>query len=809
MNLSVSYDWLREYVDLKGITPEQFASRVSLSGPGIERLHPQGAGLEHIVLGQVVSIGAHPNADALRIATVLVGKEKLSLVCGGSNLKERQWVAVAKIGAKVRWHGEGEPVELKPAVIRGVKSSGMMCAANEIGLFDAFPHAEREILDLGEALGVSSKWKAGTPLADLFGFASDVVMDVEVTTNRPDALSLTGLAREAAVILGRKLTGDGAAACLPVRQGPVNLKVKIADKSFCPRFMAVRMDNVRVGPSPWWMKRRLISAGVRPINNLVDITNYVMLELGQPMHVYDASKIRGQKLEIRRAKKGETLAALDGKTYQLDGSMLVVADAEEPVAVAGVMGGEETGVTTETASVIFEAATFDPVSVRKTARALNLYSDSQLRFEKGLSTEAPAFAIARAVELCGELSGGSVASSVADHKAGIYKPKTFSIGIGDISKLIGVPIPLPKIKSILNALGFEVKGKNSTLEAAVPWWRDHDIESGRDLVEEVARVYGYAHLPPVFPAGISAQEDHPEMYWEDRLRTIAKGAGLTEAYTYSFVSRELMGKGGFDPATMLRVTNHLSSDFEFMRTSLLPSLLQVVADNQDRFREQKLFEVTHVYFQTPKNDLPDEQLELAAAFFGTRDPWREAKGFAEHIYQELGISSGAEFESLEWKRLDESPFWHPGRSVQAFAGERLIGTMGEIHPNVIARFGIEGRVAMLHVQVRELVDLARKHKPYKAVPMFPEAKRDLALLVRRDVDVQTLARSIRETESALRSVEWFDTFTGEGIPANKKSVAFHLTFGRDDRTLETKEVDEQMDVIKRELEKKFEVSVRE
>jgi phenylalanyl-tRNA synthetase beta chain len=400
MNILASFDWLKEYLALKE-TPEQFAARVSLSGPGVERLYPQGQELEGIVLGLVREVNPHPNADKLRVAKVDAGSA-LSIVCGGSNLAVGQWVAVAKVGAKVKWHGEGELVELKPTEIRGVASEGMICAANEIGLFDAFPHAEREILVLNDALELNAL-KAGSPLADVLGLAGDVVMDIEVTTNRPDAAGMVGLAREAAAILKRPFTWKPAAK---IPASKAKFAVTVADKKLCPRYLAVKLGGIKVGPSPWWLKRRLLSAGLRPVNNVVDITNFVMLELGHPIHAFDAEKLAGEAIEVRRARAGESMAALDGKTYTFDDSTLVIADAEKPVAVAGIMGGEHSGVTGATTSLVFEAATFDPVSVRRSARKLNLYSDAQLRFEKGLSTEAPALALVRAVELCLELAGG-------------------------------------------------------------------------------------------------------------------------------------------------------------------------------------------------------------------------------------------------------------------------------------------------------------------------------------------------------------------------------------------------------------------
>ncbi|MFA6429052.1 MAG: phenylalanine--tRNA ligase subunit beta [Patescibacteria group bacterium] len=799
MNLLISHDWLREYADIKG-TAEEVGARVSLSGPGVERLYPQGQDLQGIVLGHVLKVDNHPNADKLRLASVDVGEKTLSIVCGGSNLVEGQWVAVATLGSFVRWHGEGDPVELKPAEIRGVPSEGMICAANEIGLFDAFPHAEREIMDVGASLP-DMKLKAGTPMARVLGLDGDTVMDVEVTSNRTDLMSMVGMAREVSAILKQPFTWKPSA--LPSIKGkgePVHVTVNA--ETLCPRYMAIRIDGVHVGPSPWWLKRRLLSAGLRPINNLVDITNYVLYELGQPMHVFDADKLAGEKLVVRKAKQGEQIAALDGKTYELDESMLVIADAEKPVAIAGVMGGQDTAVTSGTTSIIFESATFDAVSVRKTARKLNCYSDAQLHFEKGLSTEATTDALGRAVELCLELAGGTVSAKATDVRATPYKATQATVETDDANRLMGVTLTPKEMADTLKRLGFTVKKADKKhITAVAPWWRDHDMEEGCDLVEEIARMYGYAKIPAIIPGGVSTIPRDPTLVWETRLRHLAQSAGLTEVYTYSFVSRAMQERSGYDPVKMLRIQNPLSEDFEFMRTSLLPSLIDVVAQNQERARTQRLFEVANVYIVQPQG-LPKEEPHLSAAFFGGEKGWKEAKGFAERVCHDLGITE------LTWKRLEDDDFWHPGRTVQAFVGEHLIGTIGELHPRLAEAWKLEERLAFVDMPLNEVFAHASTVKQYTAPAIFPEAKRDLALLVPRKTEVATIIEVVRAQSSFLRQVEWFDTFEGKGIEPGKKSVAFHLTFGADDRTLETAEVEKAMEEIRQTLKDKVDAEIR-
>ncbi len=798
MNILASYQWLKEYVTLKE-TPEQFAARVSLSGPGIERLYPQAPLYNHMVVGRVDKVEPHPNADKLRLAHVRLGSKTIKVVCGGSNLSEKQWVIVALPGAKVRWHGEGELIELVPTEIRGVASEGMICAANEVGLFDAFPHADREILDLGQAFAHEKvNFKAGQSLAAFLDVEHDVIADIEITTNRPDVMGIVGLARETATILKHPFTWKMA----KVKAGKQKLSVHVAEKKLCPRFMAVRIDNLQVTSSPWWVKRRLLSAGQRPINALVDITNYILLELGRPMHVFDADKLSGG-LSVRFAKTGETLKALDGKTYELLPHHLVVADERGPQSIAGIMGGEESGVTTDTKSVIFECATWDATHIRRTARELNLSSASQSLFEKGLSTESCPVGIARAVELCLQLGGGTVTSVIADVQGHAYKPEVYSVTLEEVQRLMGVKINLKDVKDTLTRLGFVLKATANKITATVPWWRDHDIESGRDLIEEVARVYGYENIPSIYPPAGSPQVMDSVLVQEQRLRELSKANGFTEIFSYSFISRELAEKTGFNPDKMLRVQNPLSSDFEFMRTTLVPSMLQTVQENQERFRTQHLFEVAHVYFPAAgnKHDLPTEQPECLAAVLGDDSAFRQAKGYVESVCVDYGL------KDITWKELTTDLSWHPGRTVQAFYGEALIATVGEVHPRIASAFKIEGRLALAHLPLQELFAQAKNTKTYQPIPVFPEVKRDLAVVVDRDVTVQAI-KNVLQGSPLLRDVEWFDTYNGQGMEPGKKSLAFHLTFSLPDRTLETADVDHAMQLIEKTLTSAFNATWR-
>lgn len=825
MNSLVSYKWLSQYVDLKGIAPDEFARKMSLCGPAVEKIVPRDELLENVVVGKILEVNPHPNADKLRICMVDAGEEEArserrdsrlerreasltQIVCGGSNLEVGQFVALAKIGARVKWHGEGEPVTLEAAKLRGVESFGMICGANEIGLGEAFPHEEKEILDLGKELGSTAVLKPGTPIGHLFGLTDDVVMDIEVTGNRVDAMGMIGMAREASAILDRKmLWKDSNKIPRPTTHDPRPIFVKIHDKKLCRRYMGVRVTGLKNGQSPWWMKNALISAGLNPISLLVDITNYILLEYAQPMHVFDVARLRMSgktpELHARSAKAGETMVALDGKSYDLDEKTLVIADAEGPVAIAGIMGGEHSGSYEDTTDVIFECAAFDPVSIRRTSRRLNLYSDSQLRFEKGLSAEGVPFAMARAIELACDLGGGTVVA-IEDVYPTKAEPLSFSVSTKDVEDRMGVKVSAATQKKTLQKLGFKVTTSGKMIKAVVPWWRDCDIEDGVDLIEEIARIYGYSNIPAVLPIGeLPSRSADMEVVWEDRVKEVAKGAGMTECYSYSFVSRALFEKSLHDADHAYKLLNPLSEEFAIMRTTIAPSLLQVVADNQEREKNQSLFEVANAYLLTDDGKgLPDESLELACVYFGEGDLFKKAKGFVEHLFSEIGVLG------VTWKRVTEQGFWHPGRTIQVFKDDVLLATIGEVAPNVLGNFKIDGRVAMVHAYLENIFQFAGHRSGYSAPSIFPESRRDLAIVVDGRVEYGDVEKTIRATDSLITSVEWFDTYQGKGLPEGKKSLAMHIVFASTDRTLTSEEVDELMKKVSMGLEASFKAEIR-
>ncbi len=840
MNIKLSYNWIKEFLPTK-LTAQEFASRISRSGPTIERIEERGDEWDNVVLGRVMQIKPHPNADKLRIALTDVGREIVQIVCGGTNLRENMNVAVALPGAKVRWHGEGEPVVLETAKIRSEESHGMISAANEIGLFEYFPHAEREIMDLSDVAGAP-----GTPLAGALGL-KDTIFDIEVTSNRADAFSVAGFAREASAILqiplrvsrgGTKQSQNamGLLRC-PVRGTPRNgrgLHVRIQSKR-CRRYTGALIRGVKVGPSPFSLRKRLIDAGVRPIHNLVDITNYVMMETGQPMHVFDVGKleVRSGKLEVRvrQARAGERVKALDGKDYQLDSSMLVIADAARPIAIAGVMGGEESGVTEKTTDVIFECASFDPLSVRKTARALNLHSESSQRFEKNLSPEGVPHAMTRALELAQELAGGSLVS-VAD--AYLVRPQKITVPFraSEVSVVVGTEIAASRQKSILKSLGFAVLGAGDKLRAVVPWWRSSDIEGEHDIVEEVSRLYGYHHLPSVIPSGvIPSRARDPELSLEDAIKQFFLGAGWTEAMTYAFVNERTArydGGGGH-----LRLANPLTDEWTHLRQGIIPSLLRVVLKNQGEFPAGMVFEVARAYL--PRlGELPDEELRLAGVLWGSEadsTQFFQVKGALESLFAHLGVSFHFD-RPITWttvqvtdqhqsviQSVSDSPagkqgdlarsteLLHPGRSLALVVNEQPIGALGELHPQVADDFGLKNCAVIFEIRI---APLARAHKPHKFVPIpaFPAVKRDISIVVDDLITHDAIRSALLVIDPLVAKVELFDVYAGKGIPTGKRSLSFHLTYQSPDRTLQGDEADRVHESVVRMLKEKFGTEVR-
>ena len=797
MNILASYNWIKEYLKTD-LSSEDFAREMSLKSMSVESIDHLPGKFENIVIGVVSEMKTHPNADKLKIAITDIGSKKVQIVCGGLNLAEGMRVVVALPGSKVRWHGEGELVELVETKIRGEESFGMICAAEELG-FAKYPAVDHGIWDFGEI----SEAEAGTSFVEAFGL-DDVIFDIEVTSNRVDAMSMVGLAREGAAVTGDKFMAPDIETIKEIKNEKKPLTVSVKDSEACPRYMAVVVNNVKVEASPAWLQRKLLLAGHRPINNIVDITNYILHEYGQPLHAFDYDELAGGEIVVRAAKDGEKFLALDDKEYELKKSNLVIADAEKPVAVAGVMGGRNSGTKANTRTVVFEAAIFDSINIRKTSRLLNLYSDSQLLFEKGLSVKAPELALAKAVELALEIAGGEVASEVYDIQAAEYIAPVFSMRTDRIRKLLGIEIQNTEILDILSTLGFEAEGSGDNYKVTVPYWRDHDIEHEIDLTEEVARIYGYHNLPSKIPTGAppTGLEDKA-LVWESNAKRYFCSAGYTELYGYSFVSASMLEKYGLNPHEAVVLHNPLTSDLTHMRTSLMPSLLSDIAKNQGQVHSAKIFDLSPIYI-TRKNDLPLELAQLVVAEYGQEDvphSFLRLKGVLTGFAKKAGLN-------ISLERLTDDEKWHPSRSASIMVDGEQVGVIGQVADKYQQAFGINKSVVAIDFSFAKVVLKMKKIRRYEPIPEFPATDRDLAVVVDVEVEFLELEKTIKEQSSIVESVNLIDIYRGAGIPEGKKSVTLSITLRAPDKTLSSDHVADVMKAVEKVLKKQFDASIR-
>ena len=602
--MNISYNWLKQYVNLPdSVSVEEVAEKLKMSTVEVEGIERASALLNNVVVGKVISAEKHPQADKLKLCSVDVGNEKLQIVCGGSNVREGILVALAKIGAKVKWHGEGEPVELKPATIRGVESFGMICGADEIGLGGTLPPSgDHEIIDL---IGKVDGKQIGKPLADALNL-NDAILEIDnkSLSNRPDLWGHYGMAREVAVLFGKNIKDYKIKPIKPIKNPKISLSVGVKDAELCPRYMAVAVSGIKIAESPEWLKQRLSAAGVRPINNVVDITNYVMMDLGEPMHAFDAERVKNFKSEIlnykiivRRAEAGEALTLLDGNKIELSPEDLVIADAEKPLALAGVMGGEYSAINEKTETIIFEAANFNASSIRKSSIRHGMRTDSSTRFEKSLDPNLCETALDKAVELILGCCPSAKAEAMADEK-------NFTVATGPIAvdknifvKKLGEEIPEKQIVKILTQLGFGLADKGDKWSVKIPTWRaTKDVGMAEDLVEEVAHVYGYDNLVSALPnMSIAPPEINGIRALEHLLRDVlVRDMKAVEIYNYSFVSREQKEKLK-DSAEYLELDNPLSKEKPLLRRSLLPNLIENAVKNIEYFDSVKIFEIGKIF----------------------------------------------------------------------------------------------------------------------------------------------------------------------------------------------------------------------
>ncbi|MCR4615290.1 MAG: phenylalanine--tRNA ligase subunit beta [Clostridiales bacterium] len=777
--MKLSKKWLNDYVKLN-ITDKEFASGMTLSGSKVEGYEEEGSELKNIVVGQVLSLERHPDSDHLWVCQVDVGEsEKLQIVTGAQNLKAGDHVPVALNNSVV--HG-GQ--KIKNGKLRGVESFGMLCSLGELGLTaHDFPYAiEDGIFVLGDDCDLT----LGKDIREAIGL-NDVVTEFEITSNRPDCMSVVGLACEAAATFDVPI--EEKEPVVKAGEGDVNdlLKVTIAAPELCYRYVGAVVKNVRVAPSPRWMRERLRASGVRPINNIVDITNYVMLEFGQPMHAFDLRYLEGNQVIVRLAKKGDKITTLDGIDRELEDDMLVIADAEKPVAVAGVMGGEYSGIMDDTQTIVFESACFNGFSVRSTAKRFGMRTEASSRFEKELDPNGCLRYLNRALELVQLLDAGDVVNGVVDCYPTPKKAVTLPFDWQWINNFIGIDLSEEEQKKILEKIDFKIE--NGMITA--PTWRG-DIEHLADISEEVARFFGYQNIPNRPLGGVASAARTPVQQLQILVSNTLLACGLSEVATYSFMSPKAYDKICLPADSKLRnyivISNPLGEDTSVMRTTPLPSIMEVISRNyNNRNPEASVFELATVYFSNGTEELPTEKQVITLAMYGDKCSFFTLKGVVEELLEETGL------KNYDVESVSDDPSFHPGRTGRLVVNGKELGIFGELHPAVLENYGVGTRVYAAMIDFNILFEERNDVKIYKQLPKFPASTRDIAAVCDAETTVAALEKTIsKAVGNILEKITLFDVYQGSQIASGKKSVAFNLILRSPERTLTDEEADSAM-----------------
>ena len=799
--MKVPLSWLREYVDVD-LPVEELAHRLTMAGVEAGKIHRIGDWGECLV-GQVTAVRAHPQADRLRLCQVNTGSEEVEVVCGAANVDAGHKICFAKPGARLFNPHTGAAEPLKPARIRGVMSQGMICSELELGLGD--DHTGIIVLPDDAPVG-----------APLDGYLGDTILELEVTPNRLDCYSMLGVAREVAALTGATVREPEISY---PEEGPAiseEVSISIADPDLCSRYTASVIKDVKVGPSPNWLQDRLTKAGLRPINNVVDVTNYVMLEYNQPLHAFDYHRLKDRTVIVRRARDGETLTTLDGVERKLNTESLVIADAQDPIGLGGVIGGAASEINADTSAVLLESANFDALNNRQTARSLGLRTDATLRFEKGLRPELAPIALRRATQLIQQVTGGAAAQGIIDvFPGGRDLPKSVRLTTQRLKKVLGMDVGLDTVERVLRSLGFETKRQGpGEVEADIPYWRS-DIAIEDDLVEEVVRILGYDSVPvAMLSTPIPYQQPDPGRRLAEAVKDALASSGIQEVISYPLVNPDDLAQVSANGAAdaCLTIANPLNSEENCLRTSLRPSLLRILAANQGHGEGPFLmFEMGRVFLPRPA-DLPQEQQMVCGVLAGRRwEPswlaaseslgFYDAKGAVESLLQRLGIV--AEYTPVQ------DPFLSPGRGATIASAGVTLGIVGELHPAVAEKFDVRVEpVALFELQLDSLLKaLPAASRTFAPLARFPSANRDLALVVPEDVPAGKVHDAITR-HRLVRDADLFDIYTGDNIPPGAKSLAFHLSFQAKDRTLTNEEVDRSLDGLMRTLEREVQASLR-
>ncbi len=799
----LSRKWLREFTDTEKVNDKDFAEAMTLSGSKVETVERPGDEISNVVVGRIVEMVRHENSDHMWVCQVDIGQnEPIQIVTGAQNQKVGDLVPVALHRSTLPG---GKKIE--KGKLRGVMSDGMLCSYQELGFTDNdWPHSVVDglfILNTDPDL-MALDPKPGDDIKPLLGL-DDTVIDFEITPNRPDCLSVIGLAREAAVTFGSSL-----ALHTPVVKGSGGavselVSIDIADPALCPRYTARMVKNVKIAPSPLWLRQRLRASGVRPISNIVDITNYVMLEYGQPMHAFDFGCVEGKHIIVRTAKEGETITTLDGNPRALTTKMLCICDENRPVCVAGVMGGANSEIVGDTAMVLFESANFNGPSVRRTATALGMRTDSSGRFEKGLDVMNTINAVNRACELVELLGCGEVVDGVIDVFPEKPEPARLPLEPEKINALLGTDVDAEEMRRILRELDFDIDGNDTV---TVPSFRG-DVRRMNDLAEEVARFYGYNNIPVTLMRGQTTRGGYSAAQkLENRLGELARDCGYDEIITYSFISPTAYDKIGWpedEPRrNSFRILNPLGEDTSIMRTTTLPSMLEILARNWSfRNKDVKLYELGRVYYMGGDRGLAIEKKILTLGGFGAGMDFYAIKGAVEEVLRDIRA------EDVEFTACQDDPSYHPGRCAKVLIGGSPAGVVGQIHPLIAKNYGFDCDVYTAELDFDALSEAKGADPVYVPLPRYPSVSRDLAIIADCSVTVASIEKCIRRAGGKLlRNVSLFDIYEGPGIPEGKRSTAYSLVLRSDEGTLTDDHADSAVKSILAALEKDLGASIR-
>ena len=799
--MKASIEWLKEYSDID-VNPVELGDILTMTGSKVETIDQKGNDIKNVVVGKILEIKKHEDSDHLVITQMDLGTEKVQIVTGADNIKVGDIVPVAKDGSELPGGKK-----IKKGELRGVESCGMMCSVGELGLdINQYPgQIEHGIMILPKKY----EKDLGKDIVNVLDLKEDII-DFEITPNRPDCLSIEGLGRETAVSLGKEFKNPRKnidELKVEDKKELEGLKVDITAPDLCYRYIARVVKNVKIEPSPEWMVKRLNACGMRSINNIVDITNYVMLEMGQPMHAFDINSIEGKHITVRRAKNNEKITTLDEQERILDENDLVIADDKKPVAIAGVMGGLNSEIEKDTETVVFESAVFYGGAVRKTAKKVGLRTESSSRFEKGLSPENALRAENRAIELVEMLKAGKAVDGKIDVYPTKQKVNKIKLDVERINNLLGTKISKQDMIDILEKL--DIKVENALV---IPPYFRQDIEQLADVAEEVLRFYGYDKLETtLIKADTTLGVRNKEQKIEEKIEDVLVNNGLSEIYTYGFVSEKDLEKANISEElkhTAITIKNPLSDEYKLMRPSTIPSMMQTLATNANKKNQNvKLYDISRSYKNINKEvengEIPLQENILTLGMYGDNLDFYTLKGLVENVLETVSVNR------YDIEKETKNGSYHPGRCANIKVGIDTIATFGEVHPEVLENYGIEKRAYLAELNLTKITKYSRNNKKYVEVPKFPAVERDIAIIVDENIEVGQIEKTIaKKAKKILEKAELFDIYRNEKLGENKKSVAYALTFRNKNKTLNDDEVNEVMENIIKELEKSLGAELR-